>query len=682
MLNLPYMNQISKNISSIDTFLGLNKGFKIGENELSDSYNMCSDDYPVLSTRRKRFFLKEPEEHNGLFEIISGVSSVVVSNDKLAVLLKSGVLMYDDKLIRLNIQNNKLLRMGNMLYAYPSGTLIKLPNSKEGEITTEITHTKLRFMMPTDDTPSTGKIDESGTFIGYVIFQPAISSGIGKTSYYVQPSAPKPGDCFYFNTEEEGTLSMWGDTGSGELGWVPVEPDCIRVSNIVLTNDSEKTVDELWFKNVFKAGDAVFISGTENENTDRSFIVEALGDTDDPAMYLSGYLAKDYFATECVIEKKMPEKLDFVIEHNDRLWGCYYGYDSAGNFYNEIYATAQNDPTNWYRYDGTSMQSYTMSVVSDGKFTGAAVINGYVTFFKEHCMHRIYGNSPADFQLVTYECAGIQEGCEGSFAGHNGTYFYKSNVGIMRISDGYPVRISEKIGKDNYTEAIGGTDGSYYYVQMKNEDEVVLYVYDIQKGIWHCENAVENLCLFFNYRNNLLAVAEKITEESKNRVDSAYSAWLNAAGPAKAVAHALYYSVLISAVYDAFVCVFSKSKLLNINLPKVSMTETTELYEEEDFLWFFETADIGYSYYLTKYIDKLYVRAMVDAYARFDVEILHDSEGEWTSVATVIGDGTVKTHIIPIRPNQCDHFKLRFSGIGDVKILNVIMKYAEGGDCT
>lgn len=678
MLNLPYVNQISKNISSIDAFLGLNKGFKIGENELSDSYNMCSDDYPVLSTRRKRLLLKASEENNGLFEIVSGVSSVVVSNNKLACLLKSGALIYDDKVVNLNIQNNRLLRVGNMLYAYPSGTLIKLPNNKDGEITTEITHTRLQFIAPTDDAPATGNIDDGGMFTGFVIFQPAISSGIGKTSYYLQPSEPTIGD--YWCDGE--SLNMWGDTGSGEMGWVSVEPDCIRVSNIVTTTEKENSVDTLWFKKVFRTGDAVFISGTGNEKTDRSFIVEDFGDSDDPAMYLSGYLKTDYIASGCVIEKKMPEKLDFVIEHNNRLWGCFYGYDSQGNFYNEIYATAQNDPTNWYRYDGTPMQSYAMSVVSDGKFTGAAVINGYVTFFKENCMHRIYGNSPADFQLVSYECAGIQEGCEKSFAGSNGLYFYKSNIGVMYISDGYPVKISEKIGHDSYTEAVGGTDGSCYYLQMKNEEETVLYVYDIHKKIWHCENSIENLCMFFNYRNNLFTVSEKIQEESQDRIDSAYNSWINATGPAKAIAHALYYSVLIAAVYDVFICTFSKSKLLNVDLPKISISESTELYEEDDFSWSFETADMGYSYYLTKHVDKICVRAMVDAYARMDIDIVHDSEGEWDSVATIIGDGTVKTMIIPIRPNECDHFRLRFSGIGDVKILNVIMKYQDGSDYT
>ena len=683
MLNLPYVNQISKNISSVDTFLGLNKDFKIGVNELSESYNMCSDDYPVLSTRKKRYRLKYRNENDeSAIPLPGDIVSAVVVNDMLAFLTKTGTLHYDDYVVDLGIEDNKLLCLGNMLYAYPSGTLIKLPNVKDGEIKAEITHTKLRFVMPTDDDPATGIIDEKGIFTGYVFFQPAISSGIGKTAYYIQPIEPKVGD-YWYNGE---SLNMWGDTGSGEMGWVSVEPDCIRVVNTISSTDKETPIDTLWFKDVFKVGDAVFISETNNENIDRSFIIEAFGDENDPAMYLSGYLSSEHSATDCIIEKKMPEKLDFIIEHNNRLWGCFYGYDSEGNFYNEIYATAQNDPTNWYRYDGTHMQSYTISVASGSMFTGVAIINGCVTFFKENYIYRIYGNSPENFQLYTQTCVGVQEGCEDSLVTVNGVTYYKSSVGIMAISDGFPVKISEALGTDMYTQAVAGSDGSKYYIAMYNVDgERYLYMYEFATGIWHIEDCPTDLLMFFNYKNSLFALA-RISEgeirERINKLTEIINTTTDSVIKTLSIATRLICMAMLDSYYD--ICCFTEINHMKLPPPNYFKDEGYEpfLVPEDDFMWKFETGDIGYSYYLSKHVDKICIRAMADVYSRFSVEILYDGEGEWAPVETVNGEGTVKTHIIPIRPNQCDHFKLRFSGIGNVKILNAIIQYAEGGDFT
>ena len=36
------------------TFLGLNRGLSIADGEMADMLNMSGDNYPVLSTRRKR----------------------------------------------------------------------------------------------------------------------------------------------------------------------------------------------------------------------------------------------------------------------------------------------------------------------------------------------------------------------------------------------------------------------------------------------------------------------------------------------------------------------------------------------------------------------------------------------------------------------------------------------------
>ena len=81
----------------------------------------------------------------------------------------------------------------------------------------------------------------------------------------------------------------------------------------------------------------------------------------------------------------MPE-LEYVTENANRVWGC----NSKENI---IYSCKQGDPTNWYCYNGIASDSYAVTVGSEGGFTGAATCMGYVLFFKENTIHKIYGSA-------------------------------------------------------------------------------------------------------------------------------------------------------------------------------------------------------------------------------------------------------------------------------------------------
>jgi len=91
----------------------------------------------------------------------------------------------------------------------------------------------------------------------------------------------------------------------------------------------------------------------------------------------------DAAAAPVKVERRVPE-LDFVTEQGNRVWGC-------SRKENTIYACALGDPTNWYSYQGIAADSYAVSVGSDGAFTGAASCLGYLLFFKENCIHKLYG---------------------------------------------------------------------------------------------------------------------------------------------------------------------------------------------------------------------------------------------------------------------------------------------------
>ena len=97
---------------------------------------------------------------------------------------------------------------------------------------------------------------------------------------------------------------------------------------------------------------------------------------------------------------------------------------------NELYACALGDFRNWNRFLGVSTDSYFVSLGSDGPFTGAIAQGGHPLFFKERCLHKVYGQIPANFQVQTNMCRGVQKGCEKSLAIVDEVLYYKSFSGI------------------------------------------------------------------------------------------------------------------------------------------------------------------------------------------------------------------------------------------------------------
>ncbi len=181
------------------------------------------------------------------------------------------------------------------------------------------------------------------------------------------------------------------------------------------------------------------------------------------------------------IEREIPD-LDFILEYSNRLYGC------KGS---TIYVSKLGDPTNWFFYGtGTAESSYAVDVSSDGDFTGIAPYPTHIVFFKENCMHKLYGYKPSNYQLITTQCLGLEKGSHRSVQLVNGTIFYKSREGIMVYTGDTPSSISKNFGKVKYDNAVSGTDNLKYYVSMhdKGNDKWYMFVYDIERGFWHIED--------------------------------------------------------------------------------------------------------------------------------------------------------------------------------------------------
>lgn len=319
------------------------------------------------------------------------------------------------------------------------------------------------------------------------------------------------------------------------------------------------------------------------------------------------------------VELRIPD-FSYVTESQNRIWGCRYAMVD-GKLVNEIQACALGDFRNWYSYQGTAADSYAVSVGSDGKFTAAATLKGYPIFFKEGCMHRIAGSTPATFQMVTTSVRGVQDGCWRSVMQVGENLYYKSRTDVMMYDGALPQSVSAALGRDRYYDAAAGRYGDKYYLSMRHDtDGWSLFVYDTAKGLWHREDASE----------------------------------------------IAYFATVSGDMY------FIRN---NVLLSAAGQTATTE----PDFNWSATFGVYGYSYEGQKYLSRFNIRAWMAKGAKMRLEIMYDSDGEWHDEGEMRCTKTT-TFMLPVLPRRCDHCQLRISGVGEMKLFSIARVLEYGGD--
>lgn len=318
-------------------------------------------------------------------------------------------------------------------------------------------------------------------------------------------------------------------------------------------------------------------------------------------------------------ELKIPD-LDYVTESNNRLWGCSYAR-ADGVLTNEIRACALGDFRNWHLFEGTSMDSYVVSIGSEGKFTGAATMRGTPLFFKENRLHKISGTEPSNFMLNSTMCRGVQDGSWRSLAMVGEVLYYKSPMDVMAYDGSVPYPIGEKLGRERYYEASGAAYLDKYYLSMRTEDmRRTLYVYDTAKQLWHREDDGDVLLM------------------------------ANAAG-------VLY--------------IVKDNALLSIG------GQTGEV--EGPFAWEAKFGVFGLTDPNQKYASRYNIRANLAAGAEMTMLIQYDSDGVWHKMGTMRTPVT-RTFLLPIVPRRCDHMQVIIRGKGDAKIYSISRTYQGGGD--
>lgn len=201
--------------------------------------------------------------------------------------------------------------------------------------------------------------------------------------------------------------------------------------------------------------------------------------------------------TGATIQRVMPD-LDYVVEYNNRLWGC-----ASKN--HEIYCSKLGEPLVWGAYSGISTDSWAATVGTDGDFTGACVFNGCVLFFKEDCVHSVYGTKASNFTVTTYTVRGVQKGSAKSLCISEGLLYYKAPEGIFTFNGSASSRFDGKLCVDRDSRTACGTADDRYIV-MAMSDGTVFY-YDKLHSVWY-NRTLPNVISMHNFSGSLYAITK------------------------------------------------------------------------------------------------------------------------------------------------------------------------------
>lgn len=565
----------------VDTFKGYNHNLRIGNGEWFNMQNLTSNHYPVLSPRGRRGVYVSPDKVTGM-----------ISKDALCYVDGRYFVMNEYRVdMGLSDEPKQLISMG----AY----VVILPDKK---------------WINTLDLTEFGNIDASVTTTADVTFTLCTVDGADYTVTAISDTAPQePADLAYWidTSTTPHTLKQYSATSAV---WIAVPTTYVKIYSPGIGR-------------AFEQYDGITISGIADERIRELNSTAVIWAKGDDYVVITGILdinitieAADGAIT---VERKMPE-MDYVTESGNRLWGCRYGVDNNGEVVNELYACKLGDFKNWNCFMGTATDSYAVSCGTDGPFTGAITHLGLPIFFKENCMHKVYGNYPANFQVQDTACRGVQKGCEKSLAIVNEVLYYKSQSGVVAYDGSLPTEVSYAFGTEQYGAAVAGAHGNKYYISMQNTGtgKWHLFAYDAAKGLWHLEDDLqaERFC---SCREELYAV----NHNTGNII-----------------------TLLGSGTADA-----------------------------EPVEWMAESGEIGISSPDMKYISRMTVRMSLEVGSRIDFFAQYDLSDEWVHLGGMTGT-SLRSFSLPIRPRRCDHMKLKIVGRGNAKIYSITKTIEQGSE--
>lgn len=570
MREAPYLQQRGRNRSITADFRGLNLSQGIGDGEWAWMQNMDTREYPAVARRQKRVHVATLNKPNGL-----------CATDRLCFV--DGVKFYYNGFYYGDVEDSEktLVPMGAKIAIFPDKKLFD---------TTTFSFTDMEQKNVSSGTVSVTLAKGDGTPYGEY------------TEGDTAPENPENGQLWLDTSGDAPVMKTWSEA---QGLWVAEATTYVLVSATGLGQG-------------LKALDGVTVSGLEEAGLNGDWI---LTDAGPDYILFTGILQKTLTQTgEVRVERTCPE-MDFVVEKDNRLWGC----SSADH---EIYCCKLGDPTNWRAYQGVATDSYAVTVGTPGPFTGAAVSGSAVIFFKENCLHRVYGTQPSNFTVYVDNLRGVQQGCHKSAVRVNEYLYYKSVFDVCVYADSEVAGISAALGTESYKNAVAGVCGNRLYLSMEDQEGAwQLLVYDTAAGVWTREDGT-----------HALGFASCLTETFMLRADGEL------------------YALLPGEYNKDFFMVGS------------DYTVYAQEETDEEVSWELRTGEILRELPDHKYIGKIQLYLELDPGARAEVALRRDG-GAWEKVQELSG-GDQRRCTLPIYPRRCDRMEIRLTGVGHARLVN------------
>lgn len=624
-MRLTLMNEIESDRSMVQVFGGYNHNMRIDEAEWWDMQNLTSDGYPVMMTRPKyaqtTFTASGAHSINGL-----------IAKDTLCY--ADGTKLYVDgaEVTGLTLEDSpkQLVSMGAYIIIFPDKKYVN-----------------------TADLTDYGSLESTYTTIAEVHYSLCNAEGEDYTGVIASGSAPTdPADKMLWidTSETPHSLKQFSVTTAV---WVAIGTTYVKIASPNIASN-------------FKQWDGVKVTGIDPEITQlshlegqTSVLYNAYHDPGDETVPRAEGV-NDYIVMVGILDTSTQQSapvtisrqlplMDFVIESNNRLWGCRYGTNLNGEVVNEIYASKLGDPKNWNVFLGLSTDSYMASCGTDGQWTGAITHLGYPLFFKENVLHKVYGNFPSNFQIQTTPCRGVMKGAGQSLAIVDEVLYYKTRKGICAYDGSLPVDISTAMGRDRHAKlrenvtdplrcgAIGCGHDSKYYLYMGGDQGWNLWVYDTRYRVWHKHDdslAIKDMCSC----RGVLYFAVAGTAAGTDRI------WALGADDSQIAGH------------------------------------------EDDFKWYAVSGMLGLTTPDQKTLIDMNIRMQaqpgeqVRVYAQYDYDNEDSISLDECELVTTIECRNLRAFNIPIRPHRCDHFRIIITGKGAVKIFSITKNLEIGSD--
>jgi hypothetical protein len=582
-MRYPTLKELPTSREMVDVFRGYNHNLRISSGEFFNMKNMTSDYYPVLSPRGKRGVYAKPASPQAL---VAKEALCYVDGSDFVM----GAQRFEMGLSTAHEDNPKqLVSMGAYVIIMPDKKYINTANTEDR-----------------------GDIEAVFETAGEMTFTLCRVDGSAYEVQYSQPEAPEnpTSTTLWVDTSTTpNALKQWSES-SGM--WVSMATTYVKIQYPGIGKQ-------------FEVNDGITISGLKGQSAQIAALDGAaiVWDKADDYIVIVGILDKTATVEVHATFKRTMPIMDFIVEANNRLWGCRYGLDENGELVNRLYASKLGDFKNWNCFMGVSTDSYYANVGTDGYFTGAITHLGAALFFKENCLHKVYGSFPAEFTVQDTACRGVQNGCSNSLAIVNEILYYKARNAVCAYDGSLPVEVSYALGNERYYEAVGGAHGNKYYISMCDAfNNWNLFVYDTSKGLWHREDDL-HASFFASYRGEMYCV----DAEDRNII-----------------------TLLGSGQED-----------------------------EEEVEWMVETGELGITSPDMKYISRITLRMSMEIGAEMNIYAQYDLSDEWVEVCH-IRSTNLRSFSIPIRPRRCDFMRLKIEAKGIGKIYAMTKTIEQGSD--